>query len=167
MAVNLHVVIKSAPSWTRCFKDVFYQFGTNQFSPLTVPVADQGRIQGAVFSIPPPYIRAKNEGLEIFLDPHLSKSGISGGILAVNMTGDLTYYPGCQSELSSDRGLAETSKKTFFFLARHATIAAKPLNFTANNRKNPLAPRVPTYIFGLKIYTLTIFLGQEICHIFF
>ena len=25
----------------------------------------------------------------------------------------------------------------------------------------------PTYFFGLKIYTLGIFLGQEICHIFF
>ena len=25
----------------------------------------------------------------------------------------------------------------------------------------------PTYFFGLKIYTLGIFLGQEICHVFF
>jgi len=25
----------------------------------------------------------------------------------------------------------------------------------------------PTYFFGLKIYTLSIFLGQEICHVFF
>ena len=25
----------------------------------------------------------------------------------------------------------------------------------------------PTYVFELKIYTLGIFLGQEICHVFF